>query len=342
MKITTKALSFIVLIFFFEALSLSAQVNLVPNPSFESFTNCPESVSEIYQATSWVQPTTGTSDYFNVCCVSTIPLSAPPVGIPDNLLGIQNARTGNGYAGFIVHDLPDTTDLSREYLQVRLVNPMIPGNQYLVRFFVSLSDFSSQFSNGIGAYFSTAQIHQSDYFPLPYTPQINASGMINNYEDWTEITETFTPDSAFEYLTIGNFYLPHTSLIDTFTAQIDSSSYAILHLPLCYYYIDDVSVISLDTTSGLSETEKPNIKIFPNPASSRIEIWSAVGSKQYSVEVCDMLGQVVYQSDASPFDYAQGDKRSMTINVEHFAKDIYLLEVKEKGEAVFWEKVVVE
>ncbi len=155
--------------------------------------------------------------------------------------------------------------------------------------------------------------------------------MINNYEDWTEITETFTPDSAFEYLTIGNFYQPFTYLLDTFTAQIDSFT---LPLPMIYYYIDDVSVISLDTTSGLSETEKPKLKIFPNPASNQVTIEQlSVSGNQLSVEVYDALGRLVTLS------IVEGQTSTIPLNL---SKGVYLLRVKEKEEVVFWEKLMVE
>ncbi len=158
--------------------------------------------------------------------------------------------------------------------------------------------------------------------------------MINNYEDWTEIAEIFTADSAFEYITIGNFYQPFTYLLDTFTAQIDSSPYSTLPLPMTYYYIDDVSVISLDTTSGIPETEKPNFKIFPNPAGNQITIEQlGIYSSELVVEIYDAVGRLVALSEV------EGQQTTIPLNL---SKGVYLLRVKEKEEVVFWEKLIIE
>ena len=40
--------------------------SLIPNPSFESNTCCPSSVSQLYCADNWVQASNATSDYFNL------------------------------------------------------------------------------------------------------------------------------------------------------------------------------------------------------------------------------------------------------------------------------------
>src|SRR5688572_17362556 len=41
--------------------------NLVPNGSFETYTQCPNNSSQIYFATPWKGPTTNSSDYQNAC-----------------------------------------------------------------------------------------------------------------------------------------------------------------------------------------------------------------------------------------------------------------------------------
>src|SRR5580692_4077770 len=70
----------------------SCGLNLVPNPGFEDYTSCPNSVSELDLAAPWFQPTAGTSDYFNVCGASS-------VGVPNNFAGSQPAHGGQAYAG---------------------------------------------------------------------------------------------------------------------------------------------------------------------------------------------------------------------------------------------------
>ena len=75
--------------------------NLVPNPSFETFTNCPSNTHQIVLATPWNSPyiNGAQAEYYNVCATN------PGLGIPFhfNLLGYQFTKTGNAYAGFNVY-----------------------------------------------------------------------------------------------------------------------------------------------------------------------------------------------------------------------------------------------
>ena len=41
--------------------------NLVPNPSFENYSACPENISEIDFALPWTSTTGATPDYYNSC-----------------------------------------------------------------------------------------------------------------------------------------------------------------------------------------------------------------------------------------------------------------------------------
>ena len=41
--------------------------NLVPNGDLETYTQCPDYVSQIDRAVGWSRPTNGTSDYLNAC-----------------------------------------------------------------------------------------------------------------------------------------------------------------------------------------------------------------------------------------------------------------------------------
>jgi len=75
--------------------------NLVSNPSFENFNNCPTTSGQIHYADFWFQPNSlsmswqppsGSSDYYNVC-------GTTGAGIPSNFGGFQFARTGNAYGG---------------------------------------------------------------------------------------------------------------------------------------------------------------------------------------------------------------------------------------------------
>ena len=87
-----KNLLFIFLFLFWHFDSQSQ--NLVPNPSFESVTDCfpyPDSLSCI----SWFSPSDGTPDNFSSCFNPNY----PDFGVPNNLLGYQFPHSGQAYAG---------------------------------------------------------------------------------------------------------------------------------------------------------------------------------------------------------------------------------------------------
>jgi OOP family OmpA-OmpF porin len=90
---------------------LKAQ-NLVPNPSFEDYNNCPSSISNGYPiayspayhnfptALYWVTPLITTPDYFNICDTTK-----QGHGVPDNSAGFQIPHSGNAYAGMGIWQL---------------------------------------------------------------------------------------------------------------------------------------------------------------------------------------------------------------------------------------------
>src|SRR6188474_1293115 len=120
-----KSLLFFKLIFFslifITSLSYGFSQNLVPNPGFEEYINCPSWAGEIAECPPWQDGNgnTGSCDYFNVCATGTI------VWIPDNNVGYQETHTGNGYAGFcaIYPNTPPFNLPFYEYPQVQLTEP---------------------------------------------------------------------------------------------------------------------------------------------------------------------------------------------------------------------------
>lgn len=330
MKMTTKAQSLIVLIFFFATLSLSAQVNLVPNPSFEEHISCPNMSSQLYKATPWVNPTGASPDYFNSCATTS------GWDVPSNAAGNQEAIEGNAYVGIFGFSLFNSN--LREYIQIALSDSLIKGIPYKISFFVSLGDDERYSVNTLGAYLSKEQISRNDYLRFEYIPQIinNSNNPLTNKEMWMLVTDTFiSNDGGEKYITIGNF----NDDADSDTLYHFSGDTSAIY---AYYFIDNVSVISLDTTTAIPETEKPKLKIFPNPASNQITIEQlGVSGNQLSVEVYDALGRLVFASPLTPLQGERGTNRAV-IDVSGFSKGVYLLRVKEKEEVVFWEKLIIE
>lgn len=204
-------------------------VNLVPNPSFESYTSCPTSFGQLSLATPWDVPNTGTSDYLNACA----PVVFPSVNVPNNEQGFQNARTGVGYAGFIPYSAaPDY----REYLQAPLTSPLAPGTAYLVKFYVSLADQSLLAIDRLGAYLSVGPVGPvPNYAPLAFTPQVEspANVALNDATNWTLISGVYVATGGEDHIVIGSFHDDASTATSPGPGTWPGGS---------YYYVDDVSV----------------------------------------------------------------------------------------------------
>ena len=85
--------------------------------------------------------------------------------------------------------------------------------------------------------------------------------------NWTTISGSFISDSAYQYVSIGNFFDDaNTTLIQMQDTVFDRSA---------YYYIDDAYVSSDSLAGGIAEQDvQGNIKTYPNPftKSTNVEV----------------------------------------------------------------------
>jgi len=117
--------------------------NLVPNPGFEEYRNCPRHLGNFQDDVAiWTIPTQGSTDYFHLC--------SQHMGTPENFNGVQRTVEGEGYAGFYAY----APDDYREYLQVRLKSPLTAGAEYRLSFYVSLAERSDYAIRDFGILFS--------------------------------------------------------------------------------------------------------------------------------------------------------------------------------------------
>lgn len=223
--------------------------NLVYNPSFEEYRECPRKIDALGTLTivdAWFQPTSGSADYYNVC-------GARDCKVPKNKLGIQDAHSGMGYCGIYC----SKTDY-REYLQTQLKEPLKAGEVYRITFYVSLSEYSSGAVATIGALFTPDRVgdtvrsvlmHKEERHLAPGVSQVVASyyepQVVNDFDrvltdtkGWMLISGAFVAKGGERFLTIGNFFPAAQSNV----VDLDSLTYL---LPGAYYYIDDVSLTCL-------------------------------------------------------------------------------------------------
>jgi OOP family OmpA-OmpF porin len=295
-----------------------AQVNLVPNGSFESYTLCPNAGNEnIESASNWSNPTTYSPDYFNSCATDTMYGQS----IPKNGFGFQSAKSGVGYAGLI--SMAETD--AREYIQAALTDSLIAGTSYTVKFYVSVADSSPYASNNIGAYFSTNPVSAAHSWVLPYTPQIENNSLTNPLDDrygWTEVSGTFIALGGEKYITIGNF----NNDLNTDTTFFSDAS---IWLSFSYHYVDDVSVTET-FPSSVNESTQAKISVYPNPSNGIIYVNSPTLIE--SLTIHSSLGQLVFSQYA--------DSTNFQVDLSQFSKGVYNINISTSN-SIITKKIII-
>ena len=208
--------------------------NLVPNYSFEDHTLC-GSVANA-GAVSWYSPTVVPNyqySYANAC--STNPCCGVPSNVGGN--GWQYARTG--VACVAMEFSLNNGGSIRFYLQTQLIDTLKTNHCYYVEFYVNLINIAKDANNNISLYISDYGIGNNGIKNVYENPQILQYGnpIITDTLNWVRVGGIYTALGGESYITIGDF----TDDAHTDTVNIKGGFYP------GGYYIDDVSVIPLDS-----------------------------------------------------------------------------------------------
>ena len=301
------------------------QENLVPHGSFEEYSDCPVSASQGNRAVGWTVPNLGSPEFFHSCSESDYLVP------PEVIYGYEYPHTGEGFIGMYFFSFTDPED--REYIQTQLLDPIYPGVRYKVSFYVSLAELSRYAVSSVGAHLSTQPLNQNDYWVIDVEPQIQnqAGNIIADTAGWVLVSDTFVSRTGGgeEWLTIGNFNYAADS--DTFAFQPPTPDMGnFFH---SYYYIDDVSVIALDSVpSGIAEQEAIGFEVWPNPATDVVRF--RVGDPSHStssgqaaalrvtVRMLDAVGRVLRYTTL-----VGGTQDDHTIDISALPTGIYFLEL---------------
>ena len=230
----------LVLLLFFVVLQGIAQ-NLVVNGDFEDYLNCPRTMGSLSNDAKFLPAATnGSTDYFNTC-------AAPPMGVPKNFNGEQNAYSGSAYAGLYLFSPNDY----REYIQLKLSAPLEAGKTYRVTFWLSLAEKSGLAVQEASVMFSSGPLQldtnknlsprRLDGFKIkPYAfLNLNIKGPIYDTKEWVLVEGAYLAKGYENYLIFGNFKNDRFSKTVRFRKK-DSNP-----LSLSYYYMDNVQVEQL-------------------------------------------------------------------------------------------------
>ncbi|MGQ0827185.1 MAG: gliding motility-associated C-terminal domain-containing protein [Bacteroidota bacterium] len=235
---------FFIFLFFYR---VTAQVNLVPNYSFEDTIQCPNATGQINKCANWYNPNTASPDYFNSCTANA------SVGVPQNAFGYQNARTGKAYAGIYVYNKPVLN--VREYIQVQLADSLKKSSVYCVSFYVCLDNRSNTAITQLGLYLSNNSLTSSNYLVFNVTPQIMSqpNQFLNDSINWVRVFGFYLAKGGERFITIGNFKTDANT--DTTNWDLNNPNCFPFCASVSYYYIDDVSLMpSVEASAGIDTT----------------------------------------------------------------------------------------
>lgn len=227
------------------AMAQGAGDNLVKNGGFEDLSKPVKTWNQLGHASGWSNPNKGTADLFSKDA------SHKTVGIPDNELGTgTTAFEGERYAGFVAYKEDLRKNFKRlksgkedpfrpayqrysEYVQTALSGPLTAGQKYDVTFRVKLSNGSDRAVAGIGAYLSPIELSYNHRHFLDEKPQVSSTKIVDDKQNWTEVTGTFTAEGNEKFVVIGAFVnggFDSKKVIEGADSQ------------RAYYYIDGISV----------------------------------------------------------------------------------------------------
>lgn len=296
------------------SLNLYSQ-NLIVNPSFELYTECPNATTfGQFNAVSWFRPinmSNSSPDYFNICATT------PNLSIPTNFFGVQSAYEGNAYTGIYCHENGNY----REYIETQLSSPLLPNHSYQVSFFVSLADNFQLTIDKIGAVLTNFELEgNGTSSPISATPQIFATETITNSSGWTEISGIYHASGGEEFLTIGNFY----NNAQTQTTIVNPSS---AYTNVAYFFIDNVSITDLNLS--ISENGLQKFNIYPNPFTSGIHIKESNQANIDSFEIYSSLGFLITKIEFQ--DY---------VDLSYLSNGVYYLVLNFNDSTRYFRKII--
>ena len=233
-------------IVFFVLPILGNAQNLVKNPSFEDYLECPNALGTFgTQVKHWSTPTQGSTDYFNTC--------SKVMSAPENFNGVQHPKSGKAYAGFYFFAPGDY----REYIQVELTQTLQKDKKYQLEFYVSLAEGSDFAVKDFGVVLSYKQLDIDTKKELSKGRLFRTKGNrfqileihhSNFHEDksvWLKINTSFTAKGFEKYLILGNLR-DNKATRRVRTKRKETKKGA-------YYYMDKVSLISSGTKTQSTE-----------------------------------------------------------------------------------------
>lgn len=220
---------------------LSAQVNLIPNPSFENLVQCNGDTTKKIANWGFTASTIGGNIF---------PVADTCANLTKNQNSPNLSRTGNNVGYFWTYGYARNDTMDRGYVYTPLTKILSAGKEYYFEMYLRLEDtlygeIQSTFAtNNQGAKFTNTCFCSTTKFANGIASGGTTVGVVNGDKPilgvWTKVAGCFNAVGDEKFVTIGNF-------------QTDNNTQKQLVFPdqgyiYASYRIDDVSLYELDVT----------------------------------------------------------------------------------------------
>ncbi len=187
--------TFLICFFIAHKATAQQQNNLVPNSSFEEYTNCPDN-NNLYNILNskpdyWYKPDRRGAGYLNVC-TNNQPLDGIPYNRLNGHISYQYPKTGVAY--FAMYYANNVNYL--DYIQVKLLDSLKQNKRYYAEYYVSLVNTVNWGCNNIAMLFTNNMMYADTINKslLLANPQIVDYGnpIVTDTMGWVKISGIFT------------------------------------------------------------------------------------------------------------------------------------------------------
>ena len=237
----------------FSLYELSAQ-NLVINGSFESQRKYFKKKKKLKDGVTSLR---GNINCFNLS-------NNPP--------GYQSPYDGNSYCGLILTSDYRNECSVRDYIQLKLSEPLKAGYKYLFSLQINLANNSGYYTDQIGISFSEQDLSKKGSGLLKFIGKPSITNDNNNFLrdtlEWVEFKEIYNATGGEQFIIIGNFQECNRSsrkeltpnkgdgvlknMKQNYLAKQNNDVSLQTIKRLAYYFIDDISMEQLKTNDSIT------------------------------------------------------------------------------------------
>ncbi len=211
------------------AISGKAQ-NLVNNPGFELFYDCPIRIGEFSKTKEWFSANTGTPELYHLNCKEFF--------YDEHL----SPYSGRGYAGLILHCQYKE---AIEYIGTELADSLQKGQEYCLSFWVKAKSSPFYIAN-LGAIFRKEDPSISYWGGIRDLFDVrNESGFITPEMGWIQVSGRFAAKGGERFLILGNFAeADQTATLADVNGNRPQMGW------ISYYYVDEVNLSPIEELDG--------------------------------------------------------------------------------------------